>query len=315
MKRLSAKRISRDLCLLLVISGLLSLSVAPAVVGHAAVYAEDAGDGQDQGSGEEPGGEDPQEPEQPEEPEPEILNGWQTIGGKVYYYKDNVKLTGWQSLDGHQYYFNGNGERISGVAMIGSYRYYFDENGIQRKGTITTSRVIYYSNQTTGRLTGLRLRVKALKQRPKLPAGCEIVSWTMMANYAGIMINKMAAARAMPRSSNPNKGFIGTPYRLGGRGQVVWPKGLVKFTRKYFGSAVNMTGCSYATLQNKLWQGHVVMAWVRPLDGFSSHTVAVVGFDSKKVYYCDPWKGKLRSMKKKTFMKKWKKHKRRALSW
>lgn len=296
MKRLTAKSIARDLCLLLVIGGLLSLSAAPAAVSYTSVYAEEEQGGEDPGGNE--GGEDPGDGGDEQEettPEPVILNGWQTIGGNTYYYVNGVKVTG--------------------VAKIGSYRYYFDENGVQRKGTITTSRVIYYSDKTTGRLTGLRLRVKALKQRPKLPAGCEIVSWTMMANYAGIMINKMTAARAMPRSSNPNKGFVGTPYRLGGRGQVVWPKGLVKFTRKYFGSAVNMTGCSYAALQNKLWQGHVVMAWVRPLDGFSSHTVAVVGFDSKKVYYCDPWKGKLRSMKKKTFMKKWKKHKRRALSW
>ena len=89
----------------------------------------------------------------------------------------------------------------------------------------------------------------------------------------------------------------------------------MKMTGKYLGNAVNMTGSSMSRLQNKLLSGHVVCVWVRGLDGFMSHTIAGTGYDKKRIYYNDPWTGKASSMKRKTFLKKWKRHRRRALSW
>jgi len=51
--------------------------------------------------------------------------------------------------------------------------------------------------------------VPLIAQRPELPNGCEITAVTMMMQYAGAKVDKMEMAREMPRSSNPNYGYIG----------------------------------------------------------------------------------------------------------
>ena len=231
------------------------------------------------------------------------------------YYINGVLQTGWRTIGTNKYYFDGSGNRVTGKRKIGKHSYYFNESGILKKGRVTTARVIYFTNKKSGAIYGMRLRAKVICQRPKLPTGCEIVSWTMMANYAGVKISKLRAANIMPRSGNPNKGFVGSPYRSKGGALVVYPPGLMKITRRYLGKAVNMTGCSLGRLQSKIASGHVVVAWVRPLDGFTSHTIAVTGYDTKRIYYNDPWTGRAHSMTKKRFNKLWRSHRRRALSW
>lgn len=53
--------------------------------------------------------------------------------------------------------------------------------------------------------------VPLISQRPELPNGCEITAVTMMLQYAGAKVDKMQLAREMPRSSNPEYGYIGQP--------------------------------------------------------------------------------------------------------
>ncbi|WP_252903924.1 C39 family peptidase [Secundilactobacillus oryzae] len=76
------------------------------------------------------------------------------------------------------------------------------------------------------------LSVPLIAQRPELPTGCEITATAMMLNYAGAKVSKMTLAKEMPRSSNPNKGFVGSPYSTSG--WYVYPGGLKGIVKKIY---------------------------------------------------------------------------------
>ena len=87
-----------------------------------------------------------------------ILVGWQTIGGKKYFFEENGVMkhdtwqdtyylthdgwvaTGFQTIDGETYYFDPNtkaktyGRILTGWRNIGKYRYFFDDEGRMQKG-------------------------------------------------------------------------------------------------------------------------------------------------------------------------------------
>lgn len=164
----------------------------------------------------------------------------------------------------------------------------------------------------------VKLNVKAINQRPQLPTGCEITAFTMMVNHAGgkgAKVTKMQMAKEMPRSSNPNKGFIGSPYNSSG--VAIYPPALKKMTIKYTGSYKNMTSASVSQIKSQLKKGHVVMMWGRFVYwGINmSHTVALTGYDSKGFYYNDPMDGKKKYMTYKTMQYHYNQLGKRALSY
>ncbi|WP_267202224.1 GH25 family lysozyme [Limosilactobacillus kribbianus] len=61
-----------------------------------------------------------------------MLNGLQTINGKLYYLNSNhdgsfgAMKTGWQKIDGSWYYFDGNGQAMTGSVYINGKLYEFD---------------------------------------------------------------------------------------------------------------------------------------------------------------------------------------------
>ncbi|MBQ9062137.1 MAG: C39 family peptidase, partial [Eubacterium sp.] len=195
--------------------------------------------------------------------------------------------------------------------------YYFSRKGVLRKKNITVDGMKYLVNKKNGKIYGfvMKKKVTPICQQPELPSGCEIVAWTMMVRHAGIKMNKMKAVNLMPRASNPNLGFVGSPFSSHGYILVVYPGGLMSLTKKYLGTAVNMTGKSEEAIQKKLRKGHIVMAWVAGLDGFGSHTIALTGYDDKKIYYNDPWTGTARTMSWAAFRAMWAGNGRRALSY
>ncbi|KRM68238.1 hypothetical protein FD06_GL001259 [Apilactobacillus ozensis DSM 23829 = JCM 17196] len=132
--------------------------------------------------------------------------------------------------------------------------------------------------------------VPLIAQRPQLPTGCEITALTMMFQYAGVHKNKMQLAKEMPRSSNPNKGFVGSPYSKSG--WYIYPKGLVKMVKKYLGSSKNMTGCSINKIKKQVNINHPVVVWLAHIDGFPNHALTVYGYDHKYIYLNDPWRYK-----------------------
>jgi len=161
------------------------------------------------------------------------------------------------------------------------FTYHHTQTGwIHRNGTVKSYRY---------------LNVPLIAQRPQLPTGCEITATAMMLKYAGADVTKMTLAKEMPRSSNPNKGFVGSPYSESG--WWVYPKGLLGVVRNHVGTAKDMTGASFATLKTQINQGHPVVIWVAGVDGFVNHAITMSGYSKTRVYYNDPWtKKKTRMM-------------------
>ncbi|WP_367377156.1 C39 family peptidase [Levilactobacillus cerevisiae] len=138
------------------------------------------------------------------------------------------------------------------------------------------------------------LNVPLIAQRPELPTGCEITATTMMLQYAGAKVTKMSLAKEMPRSSNPNKGFVGSPYSASG--WWIYPKGLMSTVKAHLGSAKDMTGASFSKMKTQINQGHTVVIWVAGVDGFVNHAITLTGYSSTRAYYNDPWTKKKTSM-------------------
>ena len=233
--------------------------------------------------------------------------------GKIFYYSKSTGklLKGFYRIKKHLYYFS----KTTGAAHKGfltvkrkgkSFRVYFDRKGRLKTGKFTVGRVEFKAEKKYGRIYSFRNLAKALCQFPEMPSGCEVVSWTMMANFAGVKIDKIKAAKVMPKSRNPNKGFMGSPYMATGDGLVVFPGGLQKMTLKYLHGYKNLTGCSLSAIKQNLQSKKLVMAWVKGLIVGWSHTVALTGFDNKGFFYNDPFIGQKNKVSYKTFMKVWK---------
>lgn len=138
------------------------------------------------------------------------------------------------------------------------------------------------------------LNIPLIAQRPQLPTGCEITATAMMLRYAGAKVTKLSLAKEIPRSSNPNKGFVGSPYSRSG--WWIYPKGLTKIVRHHLGSATDMTGASLKKMKAKINRGHPVVVWVAGVDGFVNHAVTLSGYSKTRAYYNDPWTKRKTSM-------------------
>ncbi len=83
-----------------------------------------------------------------------IRNGFFTIGGKKYYYKNDKKLTGWQQISKKWYYFDGSGVMLTGWQKVGGKWYYFNGSGVMLTGWQKVGGKWYYFNSSGAMLTG-----------------------------------------------------------------------------------------------------------------------------------------------------------------
>lgn len=192
------------------------------------------------------------------------------------------------------------------VAEDGSLWYQLGTNQwISATSGITTGAVYPASAQING--------VPLIAQRPELPNGCEITAVTMMLRYAGAKVDKMQLAREMPRSKDPNKGYIGNPWDRSG--VTIFPPALMGLVQKYAGNAINMTGMSFDAIRYQVGlRQHPVVAWLT-LHGFPYHAVVVIGYDASNVTYLDCWTNQRGTMSIAAFEKNWQTQKRRAISY
>lgn len=160
----------------------------------------------------------------------------------------------------------------------------------------------------------VHLNVPLISQNPELPNGCEITAVTMMLNYSGAKVNKMQLAREMPRSGNPNYGYIGNPWD--NTGITIFPSALMGLVEKYSGThtAKNLTGQSFDAIKYELSIGHPVTTW-HTMNGFPYHALAVSGYDSQYVYFNDCWTYKRAKMRINTFINNWQTQSRRAIGY
>ena len=103
---------------------------------------------------------DPDNPDNPDnqddpdvDPEP-ILNGWQTIDGKKYFYVDNIPLVGFQSVENKPYYFDKNGVMQTSWFTIKNNKYYANNNGVLVTGKQIIEKYTYIFDKTHVMKTG-----------------------------------------------------------------------------------------------------------------------------------------------------------------
>lgn len=154
--------------------------------------------------------------------------------------------------------------------------------------------------------------VPLISQRPELPNGCEITAVTMMLQYAGANVDKMQMAREMPRSGDPNYGYIGQPWD--GTGITIFPPALMNLVEKYTGTAKNLTGQGFDAIKYQINIGHPVVTW-NTLHGFPYHALVVTGYDANYVYYNDCWTNQTTQMGINQFINNWNTQNRRAISY
>nr|WP_054654927.1 C39 family peptidase [Secundilactobacillus silagei] len=170
-------------------------------------------------------------------------------------------------------------EVVNGVTWL-KFTYNHKQTGwIEQKATVTST---------------YRLYAPMIGQRPQLPTGCEITATAMMLQFGGAKVDKMSLAKEMPRSSNPNKGFVGSPYSASG--WYVFPGGLMGVVKAHMGTAKNMTGASLTSIKSQVRRNHLVVVWVANVDGFSNHALTVTGYSKSRIYYNDPWTKQRTSM-------------------
>lgn len=156
------------------------------------------------------------------------------------------------------------------------------------------------------------LDVPLIAQRPELPTGCEITSVTMMLQYKGCDVNKIDLANEMPKSSDPNKGYSGNPFRTSG--WTIYPSALIGLITKYTGGANDLTG-SIDMVYTALNMNKPVVAWVK-MHGFSVHAITLTGYDSDCFYYNDPWTAEKNVLiSKSDFLKLWNTQAQRAITY
>ena len=189
-------------------------------------------------------------------------------------------------------YFAPDGHLVTGQESIGNTFYYADSNGI---------------------IQGVYNNAVVICQRPQLPTGCEITAVTMMLKFAGYNVNKITLAEEMPRSNNPNKGFVGNPFSA--TGWWIYPHGIASVINHYIGYSDIMTGCSLNQIKEKLLHGHLVVVWVANFDGFVNHALALTGYRKNILYYNDPWLGCKDNMTINQFYQHWNADDQRAISY
>jgi len=189
-----------------------------------------------------------------------------------------------------------------------------------------------------------------IKQFPELPAGCEIVSMTMLLEFAGFKKTKMEMYEEMPKDTtpikygkngkieswgNPNVGYVGdaTPKS---KGFGIFHAGLFPLLQQYIPSAVDLTRKSFHDLEDQIASGVPVVVWTTidfklpqphnwvtwdtqlgPVQTtFKEHAVLLVGYDEDSVYVNDPASGKAKlKLNKETFVEIWIAMGRQGLSY
>jgi uncharacterized protein YvpB len=173
------------------------------------------------------------------------------------------------------------------------------------------------------RMTSAMLSAPMISQLPELTNGCEITALTMMIQYYGLKQNKLDLLPDMKYDNtpvktdsnnkiiywgNPNLGFVGdvTGNNIG---FGIYHTPLMELLKKYIPTAIDLTGKSFESLEDKIAEGIPVEVWstinyeesVNWIDWdtsigpvhvtLSEHAVLLVGYDKDNVYVNDTLSG------------------------
>lgn len=135
----------------------------------------------------------------------------------------------------------------------------------------------------------ITLDVPLIRQLPELPTGCEVVSATMLLQYYEIDVDKIQTAEALPLSSNPALGFVGSPFLSSG--YTIDPEPLALALSPWLDELIGVQGMTLEELKETLSSGNPVVVWLEGFHGFSIHAVTVTGYDGDSILINDPWTG------------------------
>ena len=203
-------------------------------------------------------------------------------------------LSGWQIAGGERYYYQADGTRVTGTILINGAYVHFDEQG---------------------RWQSTYLEVPYISQLPDMPSGCEVVSVTMMLNYAGVDVTKEDVAERLPYADDPEFGFTGSLYDDGyyWEGGIIWPSALLDLVRDYTGTAVDLTESPWSAICGQIDAGRPVCVWFGS-EGMD-HTVLLTGYSATEVWLNDPLDEENSGMSLDWFMFYWEQNGYRALSY
>jgi len=129
--------------------------------------------------------------------------------------------------------------------------------------------------------------IKAFKQNPAYPTGCESVSLYILLNHYSVDVTVDEIIEKLPKGNapyeednelygaNPEKVFIGSPYSLYAFGVFEVP--IKNVANKFKSGAISKKGIEIEELQNIIKSGSPLIAWTRIDENLS------------KLEYVDSW--------------------------
>ncbi|MCY0870267.1 MAG: C39 family peptidase, partial [Firmicutes bacterium] len=168
------------------------------------------------------------------------------------------------------------------------------------------------------------LRAPIVSQFPEYKNGCELASLDMLLRFAGLDVSMAQLVAEVPRANgaytlavdgairswgDPADGFVGSVRGIG-PGFGVYHAPIAHLLARYLGgSALDLTGGSFAAVLGAVAQGRPVIAWTTVTfsvphhwlhwespQGFvratmNEHAVLIVGYDAKDVFVNNPFDG------------------------
>jgi len=156
---------------------------------------------------------------------------------------------------------------------------------------------------------------------------CESRSAVDWAAYWGVNISESEFLLSLPRSDNPDAGFVGNPNHAWGNippnSYGVHAKPVAALLRKYGLQAKARHDMNWRSLRSEIAAGRPVIVWVigsmisgYPIEYTASdghkttvahfeHTVVVVGYGPEQVQVVDAYTGMLQTYRRETFMASW----------
>lgn len=157
---------------------------------------------------------------------------------------------------------------------------------------------------------------------------CEARSAVDWAAYWGVEIREKKFLNSLPRSDNPDAGFVGNPNDEWGNlpplSYGVHAEPVAALLRQYGLQADARRGLSWDDLRSEIAAGRPVIVWVigqmwrgvpvryKAKDGHTTtvaryeHTMILIGYDPSRVYVVDAFSGQFQSYPLKTFLASWK---------
>lgn len=156
---------------------------------------------------------------------------------------------------------------------------------------------------------------------------CEARSAVDWAAYWGVEIREKKFLNGLPKSDNPDTGFVGNPNgewgNLPPQSYGVHAEPVAALLRQYGLQADARHGLSWDDLRSEIAAGRPVIVWVigqmwrgvpvryKASDGQTTlvarfeHTMILVGYDPSRVYVVDAFSGQLQTYPVKTFLASW----------